>query len=71
MANRCENEPNHSSVKYCDVLLEGLNYPDIPSTEAYMPNMLEAWDRTATNRNVDLNKECEVLRHDLTFYFNK
>jgi len=69
---------NHPSVKNWDVLLEGLNYPDVPNAEAYMPNMLEAWDRTATfsdllknARNLDMDKESEVLKNDLTLIFNK
>jgi len=68
----------HPSVKNWDVLLEGLNYPDTPSAEAYMPNMLEAWDRTitftnllTTTPNVDLDKESEILQNDLTLIFNK
>jgi len=68
----------HPSVKNWDVLLEGLNYPDSPSAEAYMPNMYESWNRTVifsdllkTTRNLDLDKESEVLKNDLTLIFNK
>jgi multiple sugar transport system substrate-binding protein len=68
----------HPSVTNWDVLIEGLNYPDAPSAEGYMPNMNEAWARTVTFSNllkttsgVDLDKESQTLADDLTVIFNK
>jgi multiple sugar transport system substrate-binding protein len=68
----------HPSVTNWDVLLEGLNYPDAPSAEGYMPNMNEAWNRTVTFSNLlqntadlDIDKESETLRKDLEVIFNK
>jgi len=61
---------NNPSVSNWDVLLQGLNYPDAPSAEAYAPNMNEFWARTVvfgnllkTSDGVDIDKEakpCEV-----------
>lgn len=69
---------NHPSVTNWDLLLEGLNYPDAPSAEGYMPNMNEAWARTVvfgnllkTSEGVDIDKESETLRSDLEVIFNK
>lgn len=68
----------HPSVTNWDTLIQGLNYPDAPSAEAYMPNMNAAWDRTnvfsnllKTTPNVDLAKESETFRSDLEVVFNK
>lgn len=65
-------------VKNWDVLVAGLAYPDVPSSEAYMPNLNEAWNRTVTFANllgtsgsVDLAKEEATLVSDLTVIFNK
>jgi len=68
----------HPSVTNFDILLEGLNYPDSPSAEGYMPNMNEAWARTVTfgnllktTPNLDLDKESATLKDDLKVIFNK
>ena len=68
----------HPSVTNWDTLVQGLNYPDAPSAEGYMPNMNEAWARTVTFGNllktsgtVDLDKESATLQTDLTTIFNK
>jgi multiple sugar transport system substrate-binding protein len=68
----------HPSVTNWDILLEGLNYPDAPSAEGYMPNMNESWNRTVTFSNLlqntadlDIDKESETLRKDLEVIFNK
>jgi multiple sugar transport system substrate-binding protein len=65
-------------VKNWDVLLEGLNYPDIPSAEGFQPNMNAAWDRTGTFTSLlqttgGLNLEIEetVLEKDLTALYNR
>jgi len=68
----------HPSVQNWDVLIAGLNYPDVPSAEGYMPNMVEAWQRTSTFSNLlvttgglDLAKEADAFKNDLTTIFNK
>ena len=68
----------HPSVQNWDLLLQGLNYADAPSAESYMPNMVEAWQRTSTFSNLlvntgglDLDKESETFKTDLTTIFNK
>jgi multiple sugar transport system substrate-binding protein len=65
-------------VKNWNVLLAGLNYPDIPSADAYMPNYRDAWFRGAKfadllrgSGGLDLNKEIETYLSDLTLIFNK
>jgi len=69
---------SHPSVTNWDTLIAGLNYPDAPTAEAYMPNMNAAWDRTnvfsnllKTSGDVDLAAESETLRSDLAVIFNK
>jgi multiple sugar transport system substrate-binding protein len=61
-----------------DVMIQGLNYPDVPSAEGYMPNFNEAWDRVNTFGNLmqneaalDLDKEIETLQSDLQTIFDK
>jgi multiple sugar transport system substrate-binding protein len=56
----------------------GLNYPDIPSAEGYVPNWNEAWDRVAAfgslmqnESGLDLDKEIEKLQEDLQVIFDK
>jgi multiple sugar transport system substrate-binding protein len=65
-------------VKNWDILIEGLNYADVPSGEAFMPNFNEAWARTVTfasllmtTKDVDLAAEEATLESDLTTIFNK
>jgi multiple sugar transport system substrate-binding protein len=65
-------------VKNWDTLLAGLNYPDVPSAEAFMPNMSEAWVRIQTfgdllikTKAVDLAAQESALESDLTKIFNK
>ena len=65
-------------VKNWDVILAGLDYPDIPSAEGYMPNYNEAWTRGNTFANLlrnteglNLNGEIQTYLSDLTFIFNK
>jgi len=72
------SKTNHPSVTNWDVLLQGLNYPDAPSAEGYMPNMNEAWNRTVvfgnllkTQSGLDLDKESETFRSDMEVIFNK
>jgi multiple sugar transport system substrate-binding protein len=63
-------------VKNWDVVLAGLDYPDIPSAEAYMPNYIEAWTRgntfanlLRTSPNLDLDREISAYLSDLTVIF--
>ena len=66
------------SVKNWQTLLDGLNYPDTPSAEAYMPNYNEAWARGTTFANLvmntsglDMDKEIATFVSDLTAIFAK
>jgi multiple sugar transport system substrate-binding protein len=68
----------HPSVKNWDLLLAGLNYADVPSAEAFQPNMNESWARTATfttllqtTKGVDLAAQEATLEADLTTIYNK
>jgi multiple sugar transport system substrate-binding protein len=65
-------------VQNWQTLLDGLNYPDVPSAEASMPNITEAWKRIqdfgtllSTTGGVDLATEETSLQTDLTNIFNK
>jgi multiple sugar transport system substrate-binding protein len=65
-------------VKNWDVLIAGLNYADVPSGEAFQPNMNESWSRTGTfttlmqsTKGLDLDKEIATLESDLTTIYNK
>jgi multiple sugar transport system substrate-binding protein len=65
-------------VKNWDVLLAGLNYPDIPSGEASVPNYNDAWFRGITfaallrgRGGLDLDAEIEKYRTDLETIFNR
>jgi multiple sugar transport system substrate-binding protein len=69
---------NFPFVNNWDVLLAGLNYPDVPSAEGYMPNINEAWARVQTfgdllsnTAGVDLAAQEATLETDLTTIFNK
>jgi multiple sugar transport system substrate-binding protein len=71
-------QASYPFVKNWDTLLAGLNYPDVPSAEAYMPNMDEAWVRIQTfgdllvkTSGVDLAAQESALESDLTKIFNK
>ena len=65
-------------VENWDVFLQGLDYPDVPSAEAWMPNINEAWNRIETFGNliqndgsIDFDAELETLEADLEVIFNK
>lgn len=65
-------------VEDWDVMKQGLDYPDIPSAEGYMPNFNEAWDRVntfgslmMTDDGLDMAQEIEKLQSDLTDIFAK
>jgi|GEM_PF-315207 len=60
-----------------DILMAGLNYPDDPSAESFMPNMIESWNRLqdfslllANNAVVNLATEETTLESDLAAIFN-
>ena len=65
-------------MKNWDVLVAGLNYGDVPSAEAFQPNMNESWARTGTfttllqnTKGLDLAAEVATLESDLTTIYNK
>jgi len=65
-------------VQNWDTLVAGLNYPDVPSAEGFMPNINEAWARVQTfgsllanTKGVDLAAEEAKLVTDLGVIFNK
>jgi multiple sugar transport system substrate-binding protein len=65
-------------VKNWNVVLAGLNYPDIPSAEGFMPNFEEAWYRgntftslLRTTSGLNLAQEEQNYANDLTAIFNK
>jgi multiple sugar transport system substrate-binding protein len=68
---------NFPFVKNWDVLIAGLNYPDVPSAEDYMPNINEAWTRLqnfsdliTNNFGLSLGAEESGLESDLHIIFN-
>jgi len=65
-------------VKNWQTLLDGLNYPDVPSAEGYMPNFNEAWARGGTFANlvmsdgtINIDNEIAKFISDLTAIFAK
>ena len=65
-------------VQNWQTLLDGLNYPDVPSAEGYMPNMDDAWARIQTfgslmgsTRGVGLAAQEGTLESDLTTIFKR
>ena len=61
-----------------NVFVDGLAYPDIPSSESGMPNFLKASDRYGTfgsmyqtTPGLDLNKELDKLVSDLQGIFDE
>ncbi len=65
-------------VKNWDAILAGLNHPDIPGGEAYVPNYNGAWFRGITfagllrgTGGLDLDVEIEKYRTDLQTIFNR
>lgn len=65
-------------VENWEVMKAGLDYPDIPSAEGYMPNWNEAWDRVGTfggllanEPTTDFDTELEKLVTDLQVIFDK
>ena len=69
---------NFPFVQNWDTLVAGLNYPDVPSAEGYMPNINEAWARIQTfgdllvnTKGVDVAAQEATLESDLGTIFNK
>jgi multiple sugar transport system substrate-binding protein len=67
-----------SWVKNWDVLRDGLNYPDIPSAEAYMPNFGDATNRLTafgdllrSTDSLNIDAEIATLRRDLEDIFKR
>jgi hypothetical protein len=60
-----------------DILMAGMNYPDDPNAEAFLPNMSDAWARLldfgglmSYSQGVNLATEEATLESDLTSIFN-
>jgi multiple sugar transport system substrate-binding protein len=73
-----ERAQQYGFVRNWAVLKDGLNYPDIPSGEGYMPNFLEGWDRLlsfgnllASNGTISVDAEIGTLQHDLEGIFKR
>jgi multiple sugar transport system substrate-binding protein len=65
-------------VKNLDTVIAGLDYPDVPSAEGYMPNYNEAWTRGNTFANLlrntgglNLDREIQTYLADLNIIFGK
>ena len=65
-------------VKNWDTLVAGLDYPDAPSAEGYLPNGIEANNRIQTftdlmgnDKTIDLAAEIAKLLADLQVIFDK
>jgi multiple sugar transport system substrate-binding protein len=65
-------------VKNWQTLLDGLNYPDVPSAEGYTPNINDMWARVQTfgslmgsTKGLDMAAQEATLESDLTTIFNK
>jgi multiple sugar transport system substrate-binding protein len=63
-------------VKHWDVILDGLNYPDIPGADGYMPNFNNAWMRGNTfatllrnTRGVNMDWAVRAYLRDLNAIF--
>jgi multiple sugar transport system substrate-binding protein len=65
-------------VKNWQTVLDGLNYPDVPSAEGFMPNYNKAFDRGNTFYNLmintgglDIDKEIDTYVSDLNTIFSQ
>jgi multiple sugar transport system substrate-binding protein len=65
-------------VRNWQVVVDGLNYPDIPSAEHFMPNYPSAWARGTSfssllrsTPGLDVDAEIEAFRQDLARIFNQ
>ncbi len=65
-------------VKHWDIFFADLNFPDIPSANAWMPNFSYAaarsrafYDLMATADHLDLDKEIAMLKADLQAIFDR
>ncbi|HVN77863.1 MAG TPA: hypothetical protein VMW38_02600 [Terriglobia bacterium] len=54
-------------VQNWDTIIAGLNYPDSPSAEAYMPNFIKAFDRTRTFYALILTSPIDLAKEEATF----
>jgi multiple sugar transport system substrate-binding protein len=75
---RAEKAIAYPWVKNLDTVIAGLDYPDVPSAEGFMPNYNEAWERGGKFANLlrntaglDLDKEIATYLADLTVIFGK
>ncbi len=67
-----------SWVNNWTALRDGLNYPDIPSAEGYMPHYADAWNRLtafgnllASTDSLNIDAEITTLRRDLESIFKR
>jgi multiple sugar transport system substrate-binding protein len=65
-------------VKNWQVVLAGLDYPDLPGAERYVPNYSEAWSRgesfaklLRTSARLNLDREIAVYLADLNLIFSR
>ena len=61
-----------------DIAIDGLNYPDLPSHEEWLPNSIKANVRinafrslVETTPDLDIDTEIEILLADLTAIYNE
>jgi multiple sugar transport system substrate-binding protein len=73
-----QKSSDYPFVTSWDPIVAGLAYPDVPSSEGYMPNYNEAWARVGTfgdlmynDGTLDLEAEFTKLEEDLTVIFQK
>jgi multiple sugar transport system substrate-binding protein len=65
-------------VKNFHTIIAGLDYPDVPSADGYMPNYNEAWTRGYTFANllrntagINLDREIQTYLADMNVIFSK
>jgi multiple sugar transport system substrate-binding protein len=72
-----ENSTKYPNVSNWNILLAGLDYPDVPSADSYMPNFGAAWSRIqdftdmmGSSPGLDLPAAIEQLESELTALIN-
>jgi multiple sugar transport system substrate-binding protein len=54
-------------VQNWQTALDGLNYPDVPSAEGFMPNFIEAWARGKTFYSLIITSPIDLAKEEATF----
>ncbi len=54
-------------VQNWDTIIAGLNYPDVPSAEAWMPNFIKAFDNTRTFYALMLTSPIDLAKEEAAF----